>query len=258
MASEFVSTPRFLATREGEARQAQFSTSDYGAVGDQRPYQIVQPGYPAPKFLGRFQYLGEALRECGTLCQLTGQPFRLVKWGSRIPCFPCRQGTRNRLPSLHIKSPGALDGFSDAMPVADFTPSSGTLVYDSSGQPKLVGGPNFLVTRTPTPPASFINQQPLTQRYADAVRSAVYLANDTGKTAYICSSKGADCKSRNPKDWLPVVYVQPGGLVQRYPTGLKLSQSANGSITGVTPVTENEFQELVRQSAGRTRLGQGA
>ena len=265
MASDYSDLPKFLATREGEAYNAQFSTNDYGGVGDQRPYQVVFPGYPAPKWLSRFAYLKDALRECGTLCQLTGKPFRLVKWGSRLPCYPCRpkKGV-NRLPGLKVISPGALAGFPQAKPIADFKPGGRTLVYGPDGQPKLVGIPNFIVSRTPNPPQNYVNfNTPLPMRYQEAVHSAQYMANTTGDNAYICSSMGASCKVKGRKGtgmkWTPLVYVQPGGLVARYPHDLRLpgASTVKGSTTALNPVTEDEFQELVRQSEGRTRLGQG-
>jgi hypothetical protein len=268
MASDYSDIPRFLATREGEAYDAQFSTEDYGRVGDQRPYQIVFPSYPAPKWLGRFINLNEALRECGTLCQLTGQPFRLVKWGARLPCYPCRGRKRfNKLPGARIVSPGALDGFPDAQPVADFTPRGGTIVYGDDGQPRMVGAPNFHVTRKSCPKGfhkSFVDfDTPLPVRYLEAVKTAQYIANHTGQNAYLCSSMGAHCNVKSKRGtntkWVPVVYVQPGGLVRRYPTDLKLQRaiSTKGSTSVVNPVTADEFRELIRESAGRTRLGQG-
>jgi hypothetical protein len=264
MASEYSDTPQFLATREGEAAQAQFSTNDYGAVGDQRPYQIVFPGYPAPKFLQRYAYLDEALRECGTLCQLTGQPFRLMKWGGRLPCYPCRaHKSTNALPSLKIMSPGALHGYPGAQPIADFKPRSATIVYGPDGQPKLVGGANFIVSRTPNPPENYIDfKTPLPQRYLEAVKTAQYLASATGQNAYLCSSTGASCKSRGKKGWVPVVYVDPGGLVKRYPHDVQMPagvHSIPGSSTVVNPMmTADTFRELIRESEGRSRLGQGA
>ena len=248
-----------LGTREGEARQAQFSTSDYGRVGDQRPYQIVYPSYPAPQFLSQFAYLSDALRECGTLCQLTGKPFRLIKWGSRVPCYPCRgKKSLNALPSFRIHSPGALEGFPDAAPIADFKPQGSTLIYGPDGQAKIVGAPNFIVTRTPNRWGMFSFPGPLPQRYLEAVQTAQYLAKDTGRNTFLCSSFGGACGNRSTKQWLPVVYVDPGGIVRRYPNELVLPNSPEGSITATTAVTENEFRELLRESAGASRLGHGA
>jgi hypothetical protein len=249
-----------LSTREGEAYESQFSTRDYGRVGDQRPFQIVFPAYPAPKFLSRFAYLRDALRECGTLCQLTGKPFRLVKWGARVPCYPCRgKNTLNRLPSVRIHSPGALAGFPDAVPVADFRPNTGTLVYGPDGQPKIVGAPNFVVSSSPFPRSELarfpVPLMPL--RYAQAVKTAQFLASTTGRNAFLCSSMGANCNTRNPKDWVPVIYVQPGGLVRRYHTDLALPNSPKGSTVATTDVSENDFRELVRQSAGASQLPWG-
>jgi hypothetical protein len=231
-------------------------------VGDQRPYQVVMPSYPAPQFLARYQELKVALHECGTLCQLTGKPFRLVKWGARLPCYPCRgRKQTNRLPSMRIVSPGALRGYPSAQPVADFSPTGGTIVYGPDGQPKLVGAPNFKVTRNPNQPDSFVNwDTPIPQRYMEAVKTAQYVAKTTGQNAFLCSSMGASCKSRDAKKWLAMVYVTPGGLVKRYPHDMKLPKgvkSAPGSQSVVNPVTTDEFRELVRQSEGRTRLGQG-
>jgi hypothetical protein len=262
MPSEYTDMPQFLATREGEAYTSQYSTSDYGDRGDTRPYQIVMPNYPAPKFLARYAYLKDALRECGTLCQLKGQPFRLVKWGSRLPCYPCGSRSRgNRLPSVKImRSPGALRGYPRAEPIADFKPRGGTIIYNN-GQPQLVGAPNFQVTRNPNPPQNFVHfDTPLPQRYIEAVKSAQYIAKTTGQNAFLCSSMGASCKSRDPKKWVPMVYVTPGGLVKRYPHDMKLPKgvsSVKGSTSVVNAVSPDEFRELVRQSAGRTRLGQG-
>ena len=265
MASDYSDIPRFLATREGEARTSNFSTEDYGREGDQRPYQVVFPSYPAPKFLASFINLDDALRECGTLCQLTGKPFRLVKWGSRLPCYPCRNIKGfNRLPSARIVSPGALEGFPDAQPIADFKPSGGTIVYGPDGNPKIVGAPNFKVSRHTCPERDFVDfSRQLPVRYTEAVKTAQFIANDTGANAYLCSSMGANChvpaKKGTKTKWVPVVYVSPGGLVKRYPTDLKLTRanSIHGSTSVVNPVTPDEFRELIRESAGRTRLGQG-
>lgn len=258
------SEPTFdLATREGEAAQSQFATRDYGRVGDQRPFQVVFPAYPAPKFLSRHMFLQEALHECGTLCQLKGKPFRLVKWGARVPCFPCKtqnRGQYHRLPSLRIHSPGALAGFPEATPIADFDPKTGVVVYGPDGQPKRVGDPNFIVTRAPFPPPTLLaNWPPLPQRYLEAVQSAQYLASTTGKNTYLCSSMGGDCNRPNSatQKWVPVVYVQPGGLVRRYHSELELPNSPHGSQVATTPVTESEFQELLRQSAGASRMAFG-
>jgi hypothetical protein len=256
MPSEFTNLPAGLSTREGEAYEAQFSTSDYGRVGDQRPYQIVMPSYPAPEFLARYAYLNDALRECSTLCQLRGKPFRLVKWGGRLPCYPCRQTKRtNMLPSLRIHSPGAVEGYPNATPIADFHPNGTPIVYGPNGQPKPVGAPQFIVARSPKP---FFNPGQPSQRYLEAVKTAQMLASATGKNTYLCSSFGGSCNTRDPKTWLPLIYVSPGGLVRRYHTDLTLPNSPSGSAVSTTPVTENEFRELLRESAGASRLGQGA
>ncbi len=266
MAQDYFDIPALLTTREGEAASSNWSVTDYGDGGDQRPYQVVFPSYPAPQFLQTYANLKNALRECDTLCQLKGQPFRLVKWGARLPCYPCRTRKRgNLLPGARIErrkamfSPGALQGYPDATPVAEFRPSGSNIVFGPDGQPKMVGAPNFQVSRTPFPPSEKKKWPKLPQRYAEAVQSAQYLANAQGKQAYICSSFGARCKGRNSKKWVPMVYVQPGGLVRRYHDGMPLgnASSAPGSTTIITGVTPPEFRELLRESQGATFQKQG-
>lgn len=266
MAQDYFDIPPFLTTREGEAASSNWSVTDYGREGDLRPYQVVLPSYPAPQFLQTYNNLKQALRECDTLCQLKGKPFRLVKWGARLPCYPCRGSKKtNMLPQGRVLrrkamfSPGALDGYPDATPVAEFRPTGSNIVYGPDGQPKMVGAPNFRVARTPFPPAAEQHWPTLPQTYLQAVKSAQYLANAQGKQAYICSGFGANCKGRNSKKWIPMVYVEPGGLVRRYQTGEPLgnASSVRGSTTIITGVTPPEFRELVRESEGGTFLPQG-
>ncbi len=258
MPSEITPIKR-LETARGEAAQAQISTADYGAVGDQRPYQIVQPAYPAPKWLARFNNLEQALRECGTLCKLSGQPFRLMRWGAPVPCYPCRKtNAGSRLPAARIHSPGALEGFPDAQPIADVHPAGQAIVYTGNGMPKLVGDANYIVATVPNPPGNWIRPTPLPQRYAEAVFSAQKLASMSGKNTFVCSSMGASCKGGDPKKWVPLVYVDPGGLVRRYRSDMQLSGSIPGSDVDVTSVSPEEFRELIRQSEGASRLGFGA
>lgn len=265
MASErsYSDIPAFLGTREGEAYESNFSTADYGREGSQRPYQVVFPSYPAPKFLGQFAYLDDAMRECSTLCRLYGKPFRLVKWGSPLPCYPCRKPKHfNKLPAVKkIVSPGALEGFPEAKPICDIYPTGSCIVYGDDGRPHRVGSRAFRVVHAPSNSRNFVDfSTTLPQRYVEAVKTAQYLAKTTGKNAYLCSSTGASCKGRDPSKWVPMIYVSPGGLVRRYPRELEIPlgvHSAQGSTTVINPVTPETFRELVRQSMGRTRLGQG-
>jgi len=240
-----------------EAAYEQFSIDDYGREGDQRPYQIIEPSYDAPKFLQRFSTLAAALRECKTICHLQGKPFRVVRWGRTgsgarqggVPCKPCAARMRiSRFPRTLSES-GCLHGYPDAVPIAEVRPDGRHVVYQCDGTPQIVGKTNYIVSRSPFPRE--YNPRPVTQRYLEAVKSAQVMASRTGKRAYVCSSFGANCTKRNPKQWIPVVYVDPGGLRQRYddvPTG----------TTGVVPVTPAYFKELVAESRGATYLGQGA
>lgn len=240
------------------------SVQDYGAVGDQRPYQIVYPAYPAPQFLQSFRYLSEALRECDTLCKLTGQPFRLMKWGTRVPCRPCR-GRKirdNRLPSFrfkgYVESRGALEGYPEAFPVAEMTPDGRRTVFGPDGQEQSVGLPDFKVTVYNEPPGDYNNPAPLPTNYIEALRAGEYLSSHTGKQAYIVSSFGTDPKGRNPSKWVPVVYVQPGGIAKLNPYELQAgpfgSQSAEGSTVISQPVTPEMFQQYLALSQGGSNL----
>lgn len=251
---------QLYSSAQSEAAQAQFSTSDYGAVGDQRPYQIVYPAYGAPKFLSTFVYYRDALRECDTLCRLTGRPFRLVRWGSPVPCMPCRGKINdNRLPGLKaIYSAGALKGFPEAQPVADVGPEGLRIVYGADGSPRLVGKPNFFVARSPVSRQKLIGNRKETADYFTAVRSAVEMTRREGRPTFVCSSFGASCGGPNQRA-VPVVYVQPGGLVNRYSEdGLGYFAGSAGDEIQVTPVSPTWFRELVDESRGATRLGQGA
>lgn len=274
MEQDYTDIPAYLMTKEGEAASSNFSVTDYGRVGDQQPYQIVLPSYPAPQFLQTYSNLNKALRECGTLCQLSGKALRLVKWGSRLPCLPCGPKKRlNKLPSLRVRrSPGALEGYPDASPVADMSPSGRVIVYGPDGTPQIVGAPNYVVSRDAWPAAACgtmgspgsamgvgVPGSRVRQRYIQAVQSAQYLANAEGKQAYVCSGFGADCKGRNPKKWVPVVYVQPGGLVRRYADDMPIGNASSiaGSTNVITRVTPGEYQNLVAQSDGGSFSAQG-
>lgn len=243
-------------TARGEAAYQDMSIDDYGREGDQRPYQIVYPAYKAPEFLQRYATLSSALRECKTLCRLQGKPFRVVRWGrvgsgatsGGVPCKPCASKSRISRFSRPTKS-GCLHGYPDATPLAEVRPDGRHVVYECDGTPKIVGQPEYIVSHTPFPRE--YRPAPLPQRYLEAVKTAQLLSKRTGRRAYVCASFGAKCGKRNKKLWIPVVYVQPGGLRERYdsiPTG----------TTTVTPVSPAYFRELIAESRGATYLGQGA
>lgn len=250
-----------IATAEGESAQAQFSPYDYGKVGDQRPFQIVYPTYPAPTWLNQFAKLGDALRECGTLCQSYGVPFRTVKWGGKIPCMPCKQKIRdNRLPSVKVYSQGALQGYPEAIPVAEVRPDGTSLIFAPDGSTRLANRRDFYVRQGNlgeiVSPFSANNPPPLSQSYVEAVKSAQWLAgNAWGQPAFVCSGFGAACKGQKG---VPVVYVQPGGLARRYPQEIQAnnfgSSTSEGSIVITQPVTPEMFQQLIALSEGGNNL----
>jgi len=247
--------PIYMKSAQAEAAQANFSIDDYGYLGDNRPYQVVRPAYPAPEFLQRFSNLEEALQECKTLCHLQGKPFRVVRWGRTgsgartggVPCAPCKNKPRiSRFPKLYDS--GCLNGLEDATPIAELHPDGRRIVYDCNGKPKIVGATQYRISRVPFPREHEFSTLP--QRYLTAVKSAQLLAKRSGRRAYICTSFGASCKKRNKNLWVPVVYVQPGGLRERY------DNVPTGTVT-VTPVSPSYFKELLAQSRGASYLGQG-
>lgn len=258
--------PSDFFSARSQAAYGAASVQDYGAIGDQRPYQIVFPAYPAPEFLKSFRYLREALRECDTLCKLTGQPFRLMKWGTRVPCRPCkgRKIRDNVLPSFQFKqrgyitSRGALEGYPEAFPVAEMLPNGQRTVFGPMGQEQSVGLPDFKVFVADAPPGDFNDPSSLPANYIDSIRAGEYLASQSGRRAFICSSFGADCSGRNPEKWVPVVYVQPGGLAPRSPLDFNPdafgAQSAVGSQVISQPVTPEMFQQLLTLSQGGSDL----
>lgn len=250
-----------IATPAGESEQAQFTPYDYGRVGDQRPFQVVYPSYPAPVWLDQFAYLGDALRECGTLCQSYGVPFRTVKWGGKIPCMPCKQRVRdNRLPSGRVFSQGALQGYPEAVPVAEVRPNGTSLIYAPDGSTHIANRRNFYVKQGSlgevVSPYNPYEPPPLSQTYVEAVKSAQWLAgNPWGKPAWVCSGFNQLCKGR---PGVPVVYVQPGGLARRYPEEIKAdhfgASTSEGSTVITLPVTPEMFQQLLALSRGGNNL----
>lgn len=245
------------------AQQAQFTIYDYGRVGDQRPYQVVQPAYGAPQFLKTFINMQDGLRECMTMCALQGKPFRLMKWGSKNSCVPCNQRIRdNRLPSLVVKSRGALKGYPEAKPIAEAHPDRGVTIFGPKGEEMRPGEANYRVSPIPwigkESPTDFYVPGPINKRYLEAVKTAQFLAGRAGKRVFVCSSFGASCKSRNPKKWMPVVYADPGGLVARYPYEENFGGgTVPGSTSVTTGVSPQAFRELLAESRGATYLGQG-
>lgn len=242
------------------AQASDFSVEDYG-YGPPGPFQIMEPSYPAPQWLGEYQYLDKALRECQTLCTLRGRPYRVVRWGREgagarggIPCKVCKPtpgGSRfPRQVSCSACAGGAApqraDGAS-AQPLAEFRPGGERLVFDASGNTHVVGRPNYVVSRNPFP-RTYDPRKP-TLRYEQAVMTGQYLANQENGRVFICSNFDAPGCVPSPRA-VPVVYVDPGGLrkVEGNPTGTVL----------VNPVSPEYFQELVAEGRGRTRLGQGA
>lgn len=241
----------YYGSAEAEAAQAQFSIDDYGRVGDQRPYQIIEPAYPAPKFLERFAYLGDALRECKTLCRLQGKPFRVVRWGREgagarggVGCSPCKR----QRPVARFPLTGCLQGYPDATPVAEARPNGQHIVFDCRGNPQLVGKPAYAVSGNPFPRE--YDPRPVTQRYLQAIKTAQDLVRRRKKRAYIVASFAAK-GSRSSKYWVPVVYVDPGGL-------RKVQDDAGVGTTVVQPISRQHFRELIAQSKGASFLGQGA
>jgi hypothetical protein len=231
------------------AAKAGFSVSDYGK-NNSGPYQVVMPAYPAPKWLRRFAALGPALRECSTLCKLKGKPFRVVRWGREgsgarggIPCAACRVQPRSRFP--RPVGPGYLRGYPDAHPIAEYKPNGQTLVYDNSGKAQVIGKPNYVVSHEPFPK---YRPEVYPKRYLEAVATAQQLARGSGRRTFVCSGFGSNPST---KRGVPVVYVDPGGLVKRYP-------DEETGTTVVNQVSPAYFQQLVAESRGRSYLGQGA
>jgi hypothetical protein len=249
-------SPEVLTNARAEAAYSNFSIDDYDKV--QGPYQIVMPAYPTPVWLQKFSNMTAALRECGTLCTLRGRPFRLMAWsrsgsGARggVPCAQCKKTpnpSRFARPVCRCKNgAGFLQGFPDAHPIAEFRPGGQRLVYDASGNAKLVGKPDYAVSRTPFP--RVYNDKPVyPQQYMEAIRMGVQLANRNGQRVFVCSGFGQDCKK---KVGVPVVYVDPGSYVRRY------NDMTPGTVA-VNNVSPEYFQELVEESRGGTYLGQGA
>lgn len=236
------------------AQASDFSIDDYGDGGSIGPFQIMEPSYPTPKWLNQYVYLGKALRECQTLCTLQGRPFRVMTWnregsgarGNGVPCMACRDANGGGGGRLPRNRSGCGCAGSCARPVAEFQPGGRRIVFDGQGNPKVVGRPDYTISHTPFP--RLYNPREATRPYMEAIKTGQILANYSGRRVFLCSGFGANCTS---KFGVPVVYVDPGGLVKVHPN------RPVGTVL-VNPVTPEYFQELVAESRGRSYLGHGA
>jgi hypothetical protein len=241
---------------EAEAsHNSDFSIDDYGGSEEgggpaRGPFQIVEPTYPAPKFLKLYRYLDQALRECQTLCTLRGRPYRVVRWGREgsgarggIPCKTCGPTAGG---ARFTRIPCAGCAAETAKPLAEMRPNGQKLVFDNAGRAHLVGKPDYVVSRNPFP-RTYNPRQPV-KNYMDAVMTGQALASRIGERVFICSGFGADCKQ---EIGVPVVYVDPGGLVRRY------QDNPTGTVE-TNPVSEAYFQELVAEGRGRSYLPWGS
>ncbi len=225
------------------------------AQTSERPYQIVFATTGAPVFLETFSDLEQALSVGKKVSRTKNLRIRVVKWGGRAPCVPCGQKIRdNRLPGYRVvQSKGALEGYPEAMPLAEFKPNGEKMVFGPNGEGKVVGQANYIVSAKPFPIISKPAQLPKPLKYLDAVQSAQYLAARTGHTAYLCSSTGSDCNHES-KQWVPVVYVEPGGMVTRYPHDSFGPGAIENSTNVVSSVSDAQYRELVAESRGGSYL----
>lgn len=250
--------PNLLTTMmEREAAREDFSTDDYGREGDQRPYTAVIPAYPTPRFLQSYYDLGTAVRDCKRTANNTGCGVRVIRWGRNKPCVAlkgtCLNKSAAQLPSMKFyASPGALEGYPEATPIADVLPNGKVIAYTPDGGKRVVGDKNYILSPVPVPPSDVVNEaRPPEKRYDEAVEAAQFLAGNTGQRIYVCSGFNADCKQN--KLWIPMVYVEPGGLVARYPLRIgHFGKSTKGSMVVTNPVSPEEFRELIAISEGRT------
>jgi hypothetical protein len=243
-------------TAEAQAQAANFSIDDYGR--DEGVYQVLSPSYPAPQFLRQYNYLAQALRECSTLCRLEGRPFRAVRWGREgagarggVPCKACCPSPPGaRFPRKRYSSCGCLEGFPELASIAEFRPDGQQLVWGPGCcKGRLVGGPNYAVSHTPFV-RTYVKPKDRV-RYTQGMAALQYIAGHTGQRAYLCSGLLADCKSDDPSKWVPMVYVDPGGIVRRYDRKL-------GNEVGTSVMNADQLREYYAMSRGRSTLPKGA
>lgn len=240
---------------QGQSQAANFSIDDYGR--DEGVYQLVSPSYPAPRFLRQYNYLRKALRECSTLCRLEGKPFRVVRWGREgagadggVPCQACcPRPPGSRFPHTPYGSCcNGFEGYPDLTSVAELRPDGQHVVFEGCCGRRLVGRPNYVVAHTPFVRTYVKDKDRLT--YTQAMNAIQYIATH-GKRAYVCSGLLTDCKEHDPLLWTPVVYVDPGGIIRRYPKEL-------GSEVGVSVMSPALFREYVAMGRGRSTWPHGA
>lgn len=241
-----------------QAAAENFSIDDYGR--DEGVYQVVVPSYPAPKFLRQYNYLAQALRECDTMCRLEGKPFRAVRWGREgsgaaggVPCKACcPKPPGSKFPHTPLYSScSCLEGFPNLKSIAEFQPGGRRIVFGGRGccNGRIVGAPNYVVAHTPFVRTYVPEQQRV--RYQQGMAALMKIANSSGKRTFLCSGLLADCRTRDPKLWTPVVYVDPGSYAPRY-------VYTKGNEVHASPMNAAQFREYVAMADGRSTLPIGA
>jgi hypothetical protein len=201
-----------------------------------RLYQIVQETAVGPKFLTSWDTLEAAMRDCRSLNERTGNPFKAILWGHGTPCQMCSPRQRqfkkdNILPSFVYHS-GGVRNYPEALPISAVYNHGTEVVFLPDGTGTATGLGNFEVS------LSAIRRGPSVRyRYWDAIEAGKRLAASQGKRVFV----HANVKSRAGGKSLPVASINPtlNGL-----QGLG-DYSLNPIIS---PVTPDEFQELITMS----------
>lgn len=222
-----------------------YSTSDDGGRGD--IFALVPRVYPVPHYLAEYFDLAKALRVATNTCVLQQGKCWVVRRDQTTPragqrcgrgeCYSRVPRSRGLAAELSDLAAGRLGAVLGGVPVALATTKGLALVY---------GGrvlPLWQRTYRSTGADSLLMQGP-SQTYSAAVRAAMVLADRTRseKLVYHMGVPG-----ENP---IPMVYVQPGGLVR------SAAPSRDPALT-VSPMDDFELRQAVAASAGGSLMPQG-
>lgn len=213
------------------------------AASDQIPalYQVVQETGAGPRFLTSWDTLEAALRDCRSLNERTGNPFKTILWGSGTPCQRCsikelQFKKDNKLPSF-IYHPAAIANYPEALPISAVYNHGTEVIFTPDG-----GAVNTALQGFAVADVGAIQSNPPAKqhRYWEAAAIAKHRAAQSNKKQYIT----ATIKTKAGRKTVPVSVVHPRRVRQLSGFGA-VETMLNPIISAVPPA---EFQYLVRIS----------
>lgn len=222
-----------------------YSTSDDGGRGD--IFALVPRVYPVPHYLAEYFDLAKALRVATNTCALQQGKCWVVRRDQTTPregqrcgrgeCYSRVPRSRGLAAELADLAAGRLGSILGGTPIALATSKGLALVAGGRVLP-------FWQRTYRNSGADRLRMQGPSQTYSAAVRAAMVAANSTRneQLVYRVGVPG--------EDPVPMVYVQPGGLIRS-------AQRPRGPALNVNQMDEFELRQAMAASAGGSLMPQG-